>query len=63
MKDLLKRSTKRLNFFEKIEIGGDDNILNYVNETETLISKDRTIEDLKKDFRGKIEEIEEASKS
>ena len=37
----------------------DEFLRKIVNELETMISEDRTIEDLKKDFQKEIEELEE----
>ena len=44
----------------KSEIVVDDEILNIVNERETLASEDGTIKDLEKDFPAEIEKLEEA---
>ena len=41
----------------RTEIFDDDEILNFVNEIETLASVDRTIEDIKKDFEDEIEKL------
>ena len=38
----------------KKEIVGDENILNIVNEIETLTSEDGTIKDFQKDFQMKL---------
>ena len=48
----------------KKEIDGNgNNILNVVNEIETLINEDRTIEDIKKAFPVEIQKLEEALNS
>ena len=44
----------------KYEIVGDDIMLNIDNDMETLISEDRTIEDIEKDFPGEIGKMVEA---
>ena len=44
----------------KKEIVSEDNILNFGNEIETLVSEDRIFEDIKNDFPDAIEKLEQA---
>ena len=55
-KTLVDNSQKTLKNFKE-EIVDNDEILNFVNE---IAEDDRTIEDLKKDYPDKINELEEA---
>ena len=55
VKTLVDKSNKRVKDFKE-EIVDNDEILNFVNE---IVENDKTIEDLKKDYLDKIENLEE----